>query len=212
MLAGKQGFASAGTPRAPTKPSPNRTGSQELRTFTQRPSGRLSFAGQRKTLLSPLANATVHGGDIRISHSLQGIGSQRGAESSTAVQNKGGARVRYALLNVAFNYSLAQMYGRRQVVFRPFVVLADIDEKKICFAVEHLLHIVHGYFADPLLGVVNDVEKSRRVMGCHAQHDNAKNSGSSPEFSVRREERRFSPPPFRKGGQRMGHPFPRGEK
>ena len=34
-------------------------------------------AGQRKTLLPPVANAAVHGGDVGISHSLQGISGQR---------------------------------------------------------------------------------------------------------------------------------------
>src|ERR1017187_5043991 len=51
------------------------------------------FAGQGKTLVSPLANATIHGGDIGISHSLQGISRQRGAEPATAVQNHGGTQV-----------------------------------------------------------------------------------------------------------------------
>src|SRR5664279_2243371 len=78
----------------------------------QLPSSRPSSC-QRKTLLSPLANATIHGGDIRVSHSLQGVSRQRGAESATAVQNQGGAQVRYTLLHVPFKDSLAEMHGRR---------------------------------------------------------------------------------------------------
>src|ERR1035441_7669391 len=90
-----------------------RTRVPAIRTFAQPTIQSTLFACQRKTLLSPLANAAIHGGDIRVSHSLQGVSSQRGAESATAVQNQGGAQVRYTLLHVPFKNSLAKMHGRR---------------------------------------------------------------------------------------------------
>src|SRR5271169_4869267 len=56
-----------------------------------------SFGCQRITLLSPFANAAIHGSDIGVAHSLQGVRCQRRAESAATVPNQRRARIGYLL-------------------------------------------------------------------------------------------------------------------
>ena len=62
----------------------------------------------------------------------------------------------HLLLDVAFDDSLAEMDGVRQVIFVPLVVFAHIDEKKVLLSVELCLHIFERNFTDTFLGVVHD--------------------------------------------------------
>ena len=139
--------------------------------------------------MSPLANAAVHREDVCIPHPSQVIGSEGRAKSAAAIEDDGRVDVGNALLNVALDHSLTEMNGPGEMIVLPLVVFANIDEQELLVAVEFLLDIVHGDFADALLRVMDNIQKSLRVLVRH-EHIIARKTEESPSFGFAQDKLR----------------------
>ena len=114
-----------------------------------------------KPLSRQLANSAIHGYDIGVSHFLQVVGGQRGAETAAAIEYEFSLQVGILALDVALDDALAQVDGSGQVVGVEFAVFADVDENEFVAAIEPRLDFVNVGFADALLGVVDNLQKAR---------------------------------------------------
>src|SRR5580700_7872426 len=128
---------------------------------------------QRVALFTPVANSTVHGNNVGISHFLQVVGCESGAEAAATIEDQLGIQIRILILNIAFDDALAQMDGSGQVIGVEFAVFADVDENELVPTVEPGFYFVNIGFADALLGVFDYLQKARWMLlshGCRSLH------------------------------------------
>ena len=124
---------------------------------------------QRVAPFAPVADSAVHGNDIGVSHFLQVIGGQRGAEAAATIEYEFSLQIGILALNVALDDALAQVDGSGQVVGVEFAVFADVDENEFLAAIEPGFDRVNAGFADAPLGVVDNLQKARWMLMSHGE-------------------------------------------
>src|SRR5271157_3293277 len=105
----------------------------------------------------PIADSAVHGKDVGVSHFLQIVGGQRGAEASATIEHELSLQIGIFGLNVTLNNALAQVDGSGEVVGVEFAVFANVDENEFVAAIEPGFDFVNIGFAHALLGVVDNL-------------------------------------------------------
>ena len=121
------------------------------------------------TDFSPAANAAIHGDYLGVSHLLQVIGGQCGAEASATIKYELSLQVGNLALDVALDDALAEVDGSGEVVGGEFAVFADVDQNEFLAAIETGFDRVNGGFADAPLGVVHNLQKARRMLMSHGE-------------------------------------------
>src|SRR5579884_712723 len=122
---------------------------------------------QRISLLPPAADAAVHGEDVGIAHLLEVIRRQGRAEAATAVEHDLGRGVWDLRLHVSFEDASSQVRGVRKVILRPLALLAHINQMKRLAAIELLLDLIHGQFADARFDFLNQFQEPRGMLVGH---------------------------------------------
>ena len=122
---------------------------------------------QRTPFRPPLADAAVHGDSVLVAHLLQVVGGERRAKSAAAIEDEFLRGVGHLGLDIALDHALADVDGAGKVVLGVLAFLAHVDERGPLAAVKTLLHFVNVGLADALLGIVDDVEKTGRVLVSH---------------------------------------------
>jgi hypothetical protein len=95
----------------------------------------LSISRQRIAFFPPSANAAIHRDHVRVSHLLQIVGSERGAEPTTAIENHFRIELGHALFDVTLDHAFAQMNRAGQVILGKFAFFPDIDQEKFLLAI-----------------------------------------------------------------------------
>src|SRR5712692_4910091 len=134
-----------------------------------KPAPRVTSIFERVAPFAPIANSAVHGNDIRVSHFLQVIGGQRGAEAAATIQYERSFEIRILAFNVALDDALAQVDGSRQVVGVEFAVFTDVDKNEFLFAIKPGFDFVNVSFTNALLGVVDNLQKARWMLMSHGR-------------------------------------------
>src|ERR1700686_1254172 len=98
-----------------------RTENRELRTENREPRTASSLR-QRISLPPPVANAAIHRDNVLVTHLLQIVGGEGGAESTAAVKNDFCIQIRYTRLDIALDDALPEMNRARQVVRSEFAL------------------------------------------------------------------------------------------
>jgi hypothetical protein len=99
---------------------------------------------------------------------LKVIGSQSRPESATAIQHHFGVELGDPSFYVALNNAFAQVNRARQVVFGKLAFFANIHEQKFIAAIEPLLDRIDIRFAYAGPGIVDNLEKTWRMLMSHA--------------------------------------------
>src|SRR5580692_5561283 len=131
-----------------------------------------SILFRRKPRFGPGAPAAIHGNAIGVAHFLEIVRREGGAEPAAAVEDERSGLVRDRSLDVPLDYALAKMNGPRQAPAHPFVVFADIHQRKLLTRIEPLLHLAKVQFLDARLCIIHERQKPRRML-------HGKTSGSS---------------------------------
>src|SRR2546423_1425399 len=76
----------------------------------------------------PFPPTSSHRRHVGVSHLLKIVSRQRRPKPATAIENQLGALVRHALLDVALEYSPAEVLGAADMTCRPLTLLADVDQ------------------------------------------------------------------------------------
>src|SRR6202163_5064325 len=118
---------------------------------------------------APIADSAVHRDNVGVSHFLEIIGGQRGSETAATIEDERSFEIGILSLNVAFDDALAQVDGSGQVVGVELAVFADVDENKFLGAIEPGFDFVNVGFADALLGVFDNLQKSRWMLLGHGR-------------------------------------------
>src|SRR5579863_1762861 len=126
-----------------------------------------SAFGQSETFFAPASNASVHREHLGVAHLLQVIRGQGRAKSAATVEHQGGGLIGYAILNIAFDDSFAEMNGVRQVIGRVFAFFAHVDQHKLFLPVELRFNLINRYFANPPSGIFDDLQKTRGMLMSH---------------------------------------------
>src|SRR5258708_6270102 len=87
----------------------------------------------------PAPPAAVHRLHVGVTHFLQIIGDESGAETTSAIKNQFCTRVGNLLLDIALDHSLAHVYRAWKMPFGPFVIFPDVHK-------DHFLSGVHAPF------------------------------------------------------------------
>jgi hypothetical protein len=122
---------------------------------------------QRERLFAPLANAAIHGNNVGVTHLLQVVGGEGGAETATTIEDERGIEGGIPGLDVALDDAFAEVDGSREMVGIELAVFADVDQNKLFFSIEAGFDFVDGGFTDALLGVFNDFEETRGMIVSH---------------------------------------------
>src|SRR5580700_269935 len=118
-----------------------------------------SWLGQRESSLAPTANAAIHGDYPGVTHFLQVVSGEGGAETAAAIEDHGCVEVGNTFLDVALDDSSAQVNRGGEVIFGVFVVFAYVNQQKLLTLVEFRFHLVDSSFLDALFCIVDDAEK-----------------------------------------------------
>jgi hypothetical protein len=100
---------------------------------------------------------------------LQIIGGQRGPETAATIEDERSFEIRILSLDVAFDDAFAQVDSSGQVVGVEFAVFADVDENKFLAAIEPGFDFVNVGFTDALLGVFDNLQKTRGMLLGHGR-------------------------------------------
>jgi hypothetical protein len=98
---------------------------------------------------------------------LQVVSGQSGTITTPAVEDDRCIQVGHALFDITFDNAFAKMNGVRQMILRPFAFLTHIDQDKLLAAVELGFDIVNANFSNALLGIFNNLEKTRGMLRRH---------------------------------------------
>src|SRR5205814_1571957 len=130
------------------------------------------------------------------------VGGERGAEAAAAVENEVSVTVGDILLDVALDDPLAEMARAREMAAPPLLLLAHVDDLDGLAERLHALDVADRHLADAGAGVVDQAEKTGRVLHdflCTIRPDRRRaNGGRSPSRNgVREGSRRAgsAPPP-----------------
>src|SRR6266849_170044 len=112
----------------------------------------------------PATPATVHRDDVGVTHLLQAVRGERGAEASAAIKHDCYVVIGNCIFDVALDDALAEVNRSGDVSARPFGVFARVHEDQFFAGVQPLLHLVMICLLDSLLGVFDEILKTFGVL------------------------------------------------
>src|SRR5207244_3607234 len=101
---------------------------------------------------------------VRVAHFLQVVCSERGAESSPAIEHQLRAFIRNRFLDVAFDHTLAEMYRAGRMRSLPLIFFTHIDELPGFARFAQPLIFVNIDFPYALLRMTYERKESRAVV------------------------------------------------